>query len=72
MIPMLKIAIIVGSTRPGRTGEGVAKWAYEVAQKRADAEFALLDLASFQLPLLDELADALHQFGFRKGQVRVG
>ncbi|HEX3850774.1 MAG TPA: NAD(P)H-dependent oxidoreductase [Polyangiaceae bacterium] len=51
---MLKIAIIVGSTRPGRKGEAVAKWACEIAQKRRDADFALLDLASFELPLLDE------------------
>ena len=51
---MLRIAIIVGSTRPGRKGEAIARWAYEVALKRTDAEFALLDLATFELPLLDE------------------
>jgi NAD(P)H-dependent FMN reductase len=51
---MLKIAIIVGSTRPGRKCETIAEWAYEIARKRADAEFALLDLATFELPLLDE------------------
>ena len=51
---MLKIAFIVGSTRPGRKGEAVAKWAYEIARKRDDASFALLDLATFELPLLDE------------------
>jgi NADPH-dependent FMN reductase len=36
---MLRIAIIIGSTRPGRKGEAVAKWVYEIAQKRSDAEF---------------------------------
>jgi NAD(P)H-dependent FMN reductase len=51
---MLKIAIIVGSTRPERKGEAVAKWAHELARKRADADFAILDLATFALPLLDE------------------
>jgi len=51
---MLRIAIIVGTTRPGRKAEAVAKWAYEVARKRTDADFALLDLATFELPLLDE------------------
>ena len=51
---MLKIAIVLGSTRPGRKSEAVAKWAYEIAQTRADADFALLDLATFELPLLDE------------------
>jgi NAD(P)H-dependent FMN reductase len=51
---MLKIAIIVGSTRPGRNGEAVAKWTYEVARSRKDAEFELVDLREYQLPLLDE------------------
>ena len=51
---MLKIAIIIGSTRPGRNGEAVAKWVYEIAQKRTDAEFELVDIKDFNLPLLDE------------------
>jgi NAD(P)H-dependent FMN reductase len=51
---MLKIAIILGSTRPGRNGEAVAKWVYEIAQKRSDAEFELVDIKDFNLPLLDE------------------
>jgi NAD(P)H-dependent FMN reductase len=51
---MLKIAIIVGSTRPGRKCETIAKWAYEIARKRTDVGFAVLDLATFELPLLDE------------------
>jgi NAD(P)H-dependent FMN reductase len=51
---MFKVAIIIGSTRPGRVGEAVAKWAYELAQKRSDAEFELVDIQDFNLPLLDE------------------
>jgi NAD(P)H-dependent FMN reductase len=51
---MLKIAIIIGSTRPGRKGEAVAKWAYEIAHRRSDAEFELVDIKDFNLPLLDE------------------
>jgi NAD(P)H-dependent FMN reductase len=51
---MIKIAIIIGSTRPGRNGEAVAKWVYEVAKKRSDAEFELVDIKDFNLPLLDE------------------
>jgi NAD(P)H-dependent FMN reductase len=53
---MLKIAIIIGSTRPGRNGEAVAKWVYEIAKKRSDAEFELVDIKAFNLPLLDEPA----------------
>jgi NAD(P)H-dependent FMN reductase len=51
---MLKVGIILGSTRPGRIGEGVAKWVLEQAKKRSDAEFELVDVKSFNLPLLDE------------------
>ena len=51
---MLKVAIILGSTRPGRNGEAVAKWAYEIARKRSDAQFELVDLKDFNLPLFDE------------------
>ena len=50
---MIKIAIILGSTRPGRNGEAVAKWVYEIAHKRTDAEFELVDIKDFNL-LLDE------------------
>ena len=50
----LRIAIIIGSTRPGRNGEAVAKWVYEIAQKRRDADFELVDIKDFNLPLLDE------------------
>ena len=51
---MIRIAIIIGSTRPGRKGEGVANWVFEIAQKRRDAEFELVDIKDFNLPLLDE------------------
>jgi NAD(P)H-dependent FMN reductase len=51
---MIRIAIIIGSTRPGRNGEAVARWVYEIAQKRSDAEFELIDIKDFNLPLLDE------------------
>src|SRR5438309_6559103 len=51
---MLRIAIIIGSTRPGRNGEAVGKWVYEIAQKRSDAEFELVDIKDFNLPLLNE------------------
>ena len=51
---MLRIGIILGSTRPGRNGEAVAKWVHEIAKKRTDAEFELVDIIDFNLPLLDE------------------
>lgn len=51
---MLKILIIVGSTRPNRKGLGVAQWVLSQAAKRTDAKFELVDLAEINLPLLDE------------------
>jgi NAD(P)H-dependent FMN reductase len=53
---MTKIGIILGSTRPGRKGETVAKWVLDVAAKRTDAEFELVDLLDYNLPHLDEAA----------------
>ncbi len=51
---MIRIGIIIGSTRPGRKGEAVGRWTFEIASKRSDAEFELVDLADQNLPLLDE------------------
>ncbi|WP_221568684.1 NADPH-dependent FMN reductase [Alkalihalobacillus sp. TS-13] len=56
---MQKIAIIIGSTRPGRNGEAVAQWVHSVAKERTDAEFEIVDIADFNLPLLDEPMGAL-------------
>lgn len=50
----LKIGIIVGSTRPGRNATAVAKWVLDHARQRKDAEFELVDIQDFNLPLLDE------------------
>jgi NAD(P)H-dependent FMN reductase len=55
----LRIAIVIGSTRPDRIGAAVGEWAYQFANHRGDASFALLDVAGFNLPLLDEGAPAM-------------
>ena len=51
---MSRIGIILGSTRPNRNGEQVANWVYDVASRRDDAEFELVDLRDYPLPHLDE------------------
>lgn len=51
---MLEVGIIIGSTRPGRNGEAVGKWVHQLASKRTDARYELVDIADFELPLLDE------------------
>lgn len=50
----LRIAIIVGSTRPGRKALDVAQWVHGVASQRTDASFDVVDLLDYNLPLLDE------------------
>lgn len=60
---MLRIGIIVGSTRPQRRGEAVARWVNEVAGRHVapgggDVIFETVDLADYRLPLLDEPAPA--------------
>jgi NAD(P)H-dependent FMN reductase len=50
----LKIAIILGSTRPGRNGKAVADWVLEKAAARTGAKYELVDLADYPLPHLDE------------------
>lgn len=51
---MTRIGIIIGSTRPGRNGEQVARWILDLATARGDAEYELVDLADHPLPHLDE------------------
>jgi NAD(P)H-dependent FMN reductase len=61
--PVTQIGIILGSTRPNRNGEQVAKWVLEVASARDDAEFELVDLRDYPLPHLDEpLPPSLGQY----------
>ena len=54
---VVRIAIVTGSTRPGRNNPAVAQWVHDIAraQNRADAEFELVDIADYKLPLFDEL-----------------
>lgn len=50
----MRIAIVVGSTRPGRLGIQVAEWVAEQATQRDGVAYELVDLADFDLPLLSE------------------
>ena len=50
----LKIAIILGSTRPGRNGKAVADWVFDKAKARAGVAYDLIDLADHPLPHMDE------------------
>ena len=50
----LKVAIVVGSTRPGRKADAVARWVHDIAAGRDDATFEVVDIADYALPHLDE------------------
>ena len=51
---MLKIGLIVGSTRPNRFADTPARWIEEGAAARPDLMLEVLDLREFALPLFDE------------------
>jgi NAD(P)H-dependent FMN reductase len=56
---MIDVAIVIGSTRPGRKGEAVASWVHDLGVKRGDARFEVVDLTDFALPPLDEPMPAI-------------
>lgn len=58
---MTRIAIVTGSTRPGRINDQVAQWVLEQTKPRAEADFEVVDIADFRLPLLDEPYPAAQQ-----------
>jgi len=48
------IGILIGSTREGRFGEQPARWIHEIAKRRADLSFELIDLRDHPLPFFNE------------------
>lgn len=51
---MPKLHIIVGSTRPGRVAKPVSDWVYARAVADGRFEVELVDIADYELPVLDE------------------
>ena len=58
---MLKLHVIIASTRPGRVGPAIGNWFHEFALKHGTFEVELVDLAEVNLPLLDEAAHPMQQ-----------
>lgn len=61
---MTRMALIVGTTRPGRRGPAVARWVEQIAGRHAavaggEATAEVVDLAEVGLPLLDEPVPAM-------------
>lgn len=57
---MIRIGVILGSTRPNRNGPQVAQWVLDSASQRGDATFELIDLRDHALPHLDEPVAPMH------------
>lgn len=53
-VEKLNIGIILGSTRQGRVSPQVGNWVKEIADKRGDANYEIVDIADFKLPFLGE------------------
>ena len=50
----LQVGIIVGSIREGRKGSKVGRWVAEITAERSDAQYTLIELADYDLPLLTD------------------
>jgi NAD(P)H-dependent FMN reductase len=51
---MPTLAVIIGSTRPGRAGLPIGQWFVEHARRQGGFSVEVADLAEIRLPLLDE------------------
>jgi len=56
---MLKIAVIISSTRDTRFADKPAKWIFDLASKRDDLEVEMVDLRDYNLPFFNEAASNL-------------
>jgi NAD(P)H-dependent FMN reductase len=62
-MPKPILAIVIGSTRPGRVGPKFAEWFRERAVAHGGFDVGLIDLVEVNLPLLDEPKHPrLHQY----------
>ena len=60
-----RVAVVIGSTRPGRICPGIAEWVLDVAEEHSPLRYELVDLAEVNLPFLDEpLPAALGQYEY--------
>lgn len=50
----MKVQIIIGSTRPGRTTARLAEWIFNEAKTLEGVEAELVDLADYDLPFMNE------------------
>lgn len=54
----LNIGIILGSTREGRVSPQVGAWVKEIADKRGDANYEIVDIKDYNLPMYGEVENS--------------
>lgn len=50
----MKLGVIIGATREGRTTDRAAAWVAKTAKKLDDVDVEIIDLRHFELPFFDE------------------
>lgn len=57
---MLKIGVILGSTRDHRLGEQATQWFMDLAVHRTDLAFEVIDVRDYALPFFNERSSNMH------------
>jgi NAD(P)H-dependent FMN reductase len=65
-----RLNVIIASTRPGRVGEQIGAWFAQVAHEHGGFDVHVIDLASVDLPLLDEPVPAVEGEPYRHEHTR--
>lgn len=55
-----KIGIIIGTTRQGRFADGPARWIADIAGRRRDADYEIVDLRDYPMPFFEELGSPFY------------
>src|SRR5690606_9196393 len=53
------IGIILGTTRPNRFADAPTRWIHDIAKRRQDATFELVDLRDYPMPFFEEEASPM-------------
>ncbi|WP_394825799.1 NADPH-dependent FMN reductase [Pendulispora albinea] len=54
------IGIVISTTRPGRFGDIPTQWIFDIARKRDDAQFEIVDLRDYPIPFFEEKSSPAH------------
>jgi NAD(P)H-dependent FMN reductase len=55
-----RIGLVIGSVRPNRFADKPANWFLDIASKRTDLDFEVIDLKDYPLPFFDEVTSSLY------------